>query len=230
MVAEYQQRLRNWPAAEAMLAPLAADPDTSWEIHATHGHVLAELGRWSEAQRAFRAALGRRPDSTQLLYYESLARVVRRRRIGSRHLVYGGAQEVRHDTQSGSRPLARQAVRIVGDARRRDEHPGSRPRSDRSGSGARHRAPRRRLCGGARSCAGPRAGGETPRRTAGPPASPRTGRKTQLLLALAQRQLGRTRESGRTLSRYEDATARLTLPWHRRIEADTWLRRTKGGG
>ena len=54
--------------------------------------------------------------------------------------------------------------------------------------------------------------------------------QTQLILALAQRQLGRTRESGRTLSRYEDATARLTLPWHRRIEADIWLRRTKGGG
>jgi hypothetical protein len=46
--------------------------------------------------------------------------------------------------------------------------------------------------------------------------------ETQLILAWAQRQLGRTRDYDRTLSRYADAAARVFVPWHRRLEADRW--------
>ena len=53
---------------------MVADPDARWEVWAARGSVLAELGRWQKADRAFAAALARRPDWTQLLYFRALAR------------------------------------------------------------------------------------------------------------------------------------------------------------
>jgi hypothetical protein len=74
MVANEHLAQRNWAAAESVLAVLAKDPQTIGEVSAAHGHALAELARWSEAQQAFRVALARRPDWTELIYYEALAR------------------------------------------------------------------------------------------------------------------------------------------------------------
>ena len=65
---------RSYSAAVAALESTVTDPNTTWETHTTYAHALAELGRWGEALRAFAAARGRRPDSTQLIYLETLTR------------------------------------------------------------------------------------------------------------------------------------------------------------
>jgi len=74
IVATSQINRRNWPAAEAILSTLASDNGAISAIHATHGHALAELGRWGDAARAFARARERGIGSTELAYYEAVAR------------------------------------------------------------------------------------------------------------------------------------------------------------
>jgi hypothetical protein len=51
--------------------------------------------------------------------------------------------------------------------------------------------------------------------------------EAQLILAYAQRQLGRTRDSQATLARYQ-ASASIFMRWERRIEAEMWKRLAEG--
>ena len=229
MVAEYQQYRRNWPASEAMLASLVADPDVSWEIHSTHGHVLAELGRWSDAQRAFHAALGRRPDSTQLIYYESLARAAGGD-VSAVGTACAAALKQFGTTRSPDRAhwLARLCVlsTTLDDATNILVRDLARIAADLEPDIGRHVA----VYAGALVRAKDAALAE--KLLAELLARPRVREReeqTQLILALAQRQLGRTRESATSVSQYENAISRVSAPWHRRLEADIWRRRTKGG-
>ena len=204
MVSDQQRLRRNWSAAEAALAPLVTDPNASWEAHSAHGSTLAELGRWGEAHRAFTAALGRRRDSTELIYYDALTRAA----AGDESAIDTSCRAALQQFSATRNPdrahwLARLCVLAptLDDAtiiRVRDL---ARIAADVEPDMGRHV----NVYAAALVRANDPAQAEKLLVDLLTRPGIREPDEAQLLLAWAQRQLGRTRESGRTLSRYEDA-------------------------
>jgi hypothetical protein len=59
------------------------------------------------------------------------------------------------------------------------------------------------------------------------PVAGQRGAETLLVYALAQRAVHQVNASSQTLARYEASPLRSAMPWHRRFEADAWLRELK---
>jgi serine/threonine protein kinase/WD40 repeat protein len=218
---------RDWTAALAALTPLAADQQATWDVHDARGEALAELGRWSEAQKAFAAALARRPDWTAVAYHEAVARA-------------GGGDESAFDqactaalqkfgaTRNPDRAhwLARLCVLAptldqTATARVRDL---ARIAADIEGDIGRHLS----VYAAALIRANEPAVAE--KLLLDLLARPRVREReeeSELILAAAQRRLGRVRDAQATLLRF-DAAGHRSSPWYRRVEA-TILRRWAEG-
>ncbi len=228
MFANQYQLRRNWSAVEATLAPLVSDPNTNWEMHAVRGNALAELGRWAEAQRAFDAALGRRPDSTQLIYYEALTRAAVGEGSAIDTACAAGMQKF-SATRNPDRAhwLARLCVlsTTLDDATASMVRDLARIAADVEPEIGRHINVYAAALVRAND---PALAEKSLVDLMALPGVREREEETQLILALAQRQLGRTRESATTASQYEDAISRGSTSWHRRIEADMWRRGIKG--
>ena len=225
MAANQHLTQRNWAAAETELSTLSKDPEAIWEVRAAHGHALAELGRWNDAARAFKSALHRRQDSTELMYYEAVARAS------------AGDDERDRRTRApqGSRGTARRRIPIA-----RTGWPASaccppqrtRPRESVS-PGWRAWPPMSSLISSVSSaCTPPRCFARRNRARAAAvleevlkrPAVRDRGAETLLVLSLTHRTLGQVSASARTLGRFDSSPLRAAMPWYRRFEADTWRR------
>jgi hypothetical protein len=223
MLARFHIVERDWVGAARLLGPLAAEPDAIWEIRAAHGHALAELGRWIEAEAAFDAALTRRPDWTELHYYAALAG----RAGGDVDALTTRCAEAMRTAGSTRNPdrahwlaalcvldptenvegkhrtveLARLAAEIEGDSERFTMvHAAA---LVRAGQPDRAEAILTELL--------KRKGRTFDRRD-----------EKLLVLALAQHALGHTGASATTRAQFESQPAAAPLPWHRRVEVDRW--------
>jgi eukaryotic-like serine/threonine-protein kinase len=229
MIANQYQLRRNWSAVEAALTPLATDTSTNWEVHAVRGSALAELGRWAEAQRAFTAALGRQPDSTQLIYYEALARAAGGEASAIDTACAAALQRFRA-TRNPDR--AHWLARLCVLSATLDEPTGievrelARIAADIEPDIWRHVAVHAAALVRAND---PAAAEKLLAELVARPRVREREEETQLVLALAQRRLGRVRESDATVSRYEEVVSGVSTLWYRRLEADRWRRRIKGG-
>ncbi len=217
----------NWSAVMAALAPLLADPNASWEVHSTHGQAQAELGRWAEAQRAFRSALARRPEWTQLIYDEALARAA-----GGEQSAIDEACAAALQTFGTTRnpDRAHWVARLCVLSSTLDDTGKARVRDlaqmvvDIEGDIGRHVG----IYAAALVRANDFAQAEKLLLALmAPPQFREREEEAQLILAYAQRQLGRTRDSQATLARYQ-ASASIFMRWERRIEAETWRRLAEG--
>ncbi len=215
---------RNWAAAEPVLATLTADARAIWEMHAAHGHALAELGRWAESAEAFRKALARRPDWTELIYYEALARA-------------GGGDTRAIDNACGA---ALQKFGATGNPDRAHWLAGLCVLAAASDDGTRARV--RDLAQlaadiepdlerfvtvyamGILRANDPSRAAALIEQVLKRPVAGQRGAEALLVYALTQQALRQMNAVSQTLARYEASPLRPTVPWHRRFEAETWLR------
>jgi hypothetical protein len=224
LVANEYLAQRNWAAAESSLAVLATDAGAIWEVLSAHGQALAELGRWTESAAAFTRALARRPDSTELMYYAALARAAGGNPGAIESECAAGLQKfgatrnpdrahwlaglcvlaaVPDDaTRARVRDLAQLAADVEPDLERFvSVHATALLRArDPSRAAAMLEDVMNRPVAGER------------------------GPETLLVYALAQRALGRFRDATASTARFDSSPLRPTMPWHRRFEAETWLR------
>ncbi len=227
LIADNHLFQRSYSAAVAELAPIVTDPNTTWETHTTYAHALAELGRWGEAQRAFAAARGRRPDSTQLLYLETLTRAAG----GEESAIDTACADAMRQFGNTRNPdrahwLAKLCVlsTTLDDAARIRVHDLARMPAELEPDLGRHVGVHAAALIGAGDAS------SAEKLLVELFARDRVRERydeMQLILAWAQRQLNRTAASAATVSRY-DAVARTSVPWHRRYEAEAWRRRISG--
>ena len=221
MIANQHMSRGTWRAAEAVLKPLVADPNAAWETQTAYGSVMAELGRWAEAQSAFALACKRRPDSTELMFYEALARLAGGVTTAVDESCQAAMQQfsttrnpdrahwlarlcVLATTLDGAtmvrvRDLARIAADIEPDIGRHvNVYAAALMRANDPAQAERLLLELR--------------------------ARPRVlePEAAALFLATAQRLLGRIGESTATLPNAREAAARFAIPWYRRVEAGTW--------
>ena len=224
MAANQHLTQRNWAAAETELSTLAKDPEAIWEVRAAHGHALAELGRWNDAARAFQSAIDRRLDSTELMYYEALARASG----GDASAIASACAEGSRGTARRRIPIARTGWRASACCRPQRTMPRERvsadwlalpPMSSLISSVSSASTPPR--CFARRSLDAPR---QLLEEVLKRPAVRDRGAETLLVLSLAQRTLGQVSASARTLGRFDSSPLRAAMPWHRRFEAEIWRR------
>jgi tetratricopeptide (TPR) repeat protein len=223
MVANDSLARKEWSAAEPLLSALS-DAPAIWEVHSAYGHALAELGRWTESAAAFTRALARRPDSTELMYYEALARAA------------GGAADA---IETGCAA----ALRKAGATRNPDRaHWLAALCTLANGPDAATRARVRDL---ARLAADlepdlerfvsvhamallrandPSRAAAVLEEAASRPVAGERGPETALVYALAQRELGRFKASTHSAAQFDSSPLRPAMAWHRRFEAETWRR------
>jgi WD40 repeat protein len=229
MVAQEHLTRRNWGAAEPVLATLTADPRAIWEMHAAHGHALAELGRWAESAEAFGKALARRPDWTELIYYEALARAGGGD-AGAIDAACTAALQKFGATRNPDR--AHWLAGLCALATGQDDGRSARVRDLAQIAAAIEPDLERFVTVYAtallRANDPSRAAAVIEQVLKRPVAGPR-GAETLLVYALIQRGLRHSNASSRTLARYEASPLRATMPWHRRLEAETWLRAFRAG-
>jgi serine/threonine protein kinase/WD40 repeat protein len=223
LVANEYLAQRNWAAAESSLAVLATDAGAIWEVLSAHGHALAELGRWTESAAAFTRALARRPDSTELMYYAALARAAGGN-AGAIQTECAAALQKFGATRNPDRAHWLAALCVLAavpdDATRARVRDLARLAADVEPDLERfvsvHATALLRAKDPSRAAAvledvvnRPVAGERSP--------------ETLLVYALAQRALGRFRDSTATMARFDSSPLRATMPWHRRFEAEMWL-------
>jgi WD40 repeat protein/serine/threonine protein kinase len=215
---------RNWAAAATILATMARDPEAIWEMHASHGHALAELSRWSEAVHAFELALARRPDSTELIYYEALARAAGGDATAIDGACRAGLQKF-GTTRNPDRAhwLASLCVlaAVPADSTRASVRDLARIAADVEPDLERfvtvHAAALLRAYDASRATA---ILDELLKR----PAVRDRGAETLLVSAVAQRTLGQHSAATEMLARFDASPLRSTMAWYRRFEADIWRR------
>ena len=229
MVASAYLAGRNWAAAEPALASLATDAGATWEVLAAHGHALAELGRWIESAAAFTKARDRRPDSTELIYYEALARSAG----GDTGAVEAGCRAALQrfgQTRNPDRAHWLAALCVL--ARALDDASRTRVR-DLAGIAADlepelerfvsvHAAALLRANDPLRATAAIEAVLERP------VVAERTP-DTLLVYALAQRARGRSAAASQSIAAFERAPSRPFMSWYRRLEAETRLLELRPG-
>jgi WD40 repeat protein len=224
IVANEHMTRRNWSAAEPILALLANEPQSIWEARAMHGHALAELGRWKDASQAFNKARERRPDSTELIYYEALARAAdgdtraiesecrtslqtlgATRNPDRAHWLANLcvlADEPDHDSKTRIRELARLAADLEPDIDRFLKiHAMALVRTGESSRAAALLV-------------------EAMNR----PTVRERAAETLLVYALAQRALGQVKASSQTRILFNNSPLRSAMLWHQRVEAGELLR------
>ena len=224
MVANEHLARRNWAAAEPVLATLTADAEAIWEMHAADGHALAELGRWAESAEAFRKALARRPDWTELIYYEALARAGG----GDAGAIDAACTAALHKLGATRNPdRAHWLAGLCALAAAPDDVTSARVRDLAQLAADIEPDLERFVTVYAMSLL--RA--NDPSRAAAlieqvlkRPVAGQRGAESLLVYALAQRALRQMNAFSQTLARYEASPLRPTMPWHRRLEAETWLR------
>jgi hypothetical protein len=229
MIANAYLAGRNWAAAEPVLATLASDAAAIWEVHAAHGHALAELGRWPESAAAFAKARTRRTDSTELMYYESRARAAagdaRANESGCR-----AALQTFGDTRNPDRAHWLAALCVLTPAL--DEATQRRVR-DLAAIAAELEPELERFVV-VHATALLRA--NEPLRAVSAmevlvdrsAVAERTP-EARLVYALAQQRAGRFAAARQNIVTFEREPARATLPWHRRLEAEHWLLELEAG-
>jgi WD40 repeat protein len=229
LVATEHLRKREWAAAEIGLAALANEPEAILEAHVQHGFALAELGRWSESARAFETALARDPDSTELIYYEALA-LAAGGDAGAIDRGCRGSLQKFGATRNPDRAHWLASLCVLGDAA--DSTATARVRElSRIAADLEPDIERFATVHATALIQDhqPSSAAALLDKVLELPALRDRGAHTLLVYALAQRTLGQNRAASESLARFETSPLRSTMPWHRRFEAETWLRQLKTG-